>query len=234
MEAGCLIQPKEIQKQPTRTCKWCGEPLNTNDQRVKYHTTNSKGIHCKEEAKKEKTRLRVQRHYKNNKKEEIGTFKIPKFTLNKPITHLGKHIQNTQFINEQEEIQKLIKNIGVRVYNKDKLNNIQTSYKGISPFEYDQFNITFLLENPGPCPICGEKLQEKDLSRCELICRNPECEGKGGLVIRGTDYKTNYPESLTNKMSFTQQDIADSETSKRTKKPLTIQEIAWNKFYKNE
>lgn len=239
------MSAKDIQKTvetPIKKCEWCGEPLKTNDKRVKYHIINSKGIHCKKEAQREKTRIRTRKYDKKKSKkdniEKLGTpdtYDLPKFSLKNHITYLGKPIPYTEFCKEYQEIHKLVEKLSVRPINKGKKHQQNTQqHKGVSPFDYDQFNISFLLENPGPCPICGEKLQEKDITRCELICRNPDCpDGEGGLVLRGTDYKTDYPESPGNRMAFTSQDVADSESLKRYDRYVSVQDIAWSNFWKD-
>ena len=227
--------------QEVKVCDWCGEPLEISDKRVKYHLINSKGVHCKEEARKEKTRIRTRKYDKKRSKqiniEKLGTpdtYELSKFSLKCPISYLGIPIPYTEFYKEYEEIHKTVKKLSVRPISKGKKQTKNTQFKGVSPFDYDLFNITLLLENAGPCPVCGDTIQDKDITRCELICRNLDCEGKGGLVLRGTDYKARYPDSPGNRMSFTSKDIGESQRAKQAGRDLSVQTIAWNKYYKGE
>lgn len=229
--------------QEVKVCEWCGEPLETSDKRVKYHLINSKGVHCKEEARREKTRIRKWRFNKQHSEisrkqniEKLGTFDLPSYNIKDALTttYLGRLILLDPWGKEYEEIHKLREKICVTSYNKGKKQKNTQQHKGVSPFDYDLFNITLLLENAGPCPVCGDTIQDKDITRCELICRNQDCEGKGGLVLRGTDYKTRYPDSPGNRMSFTSKDIAESQRAKQVGRDLSVQTIAWNKYYKGE
>lgn len=150
---------------------------------------------------------------------------------------------------EYEGIRRHQDEIGVTYYSEDKSRKKKfpktTGYKGVTYEDINNFNISFHLENPGPCPVCGGKLQEKDVTRSELICRNPDCKlseedenGKlkvldrfhGGLVIHGTQYGINYPEGKA-KMAITAKDIADSQAMKKKGIDISAQDIAWNNFF---
>lgn len=187
---------------------------------------------CKLEAKREKDRLRQQKYYQKNKKQELGTFKLSKFTLKdaSTATYLGILIASEAWTREYEEIHKLHEKIGVRVYSKGKEFENLTSYKGITREQFDTFNIIFPLENCAPCPLCQAEEQDKDLKHAETICRNPECEGHGGLIIRGP-VTGNYPPGQA-KMAITAKDISIAQRMQRKGIDMSPQDVAWNDFNK--
>lgn len=231
-----------------KVCKWCKEPLNNPDGRVKYHKINTKGIHCQAENHRYKGMLRKREHDKKHpeireqkkRKEYIekkGTFKEFKYKIQdlQNATYLGVLIVPNIWAVEYASIRRHQQEIGVTYYNENKYRNFKvprtTGYKGVTYEDLSNFNIIYTLKNAGPCPICGERLQEKDLTRCELICRNPDCpDFDGGLVIRGTQYGVDYPPGKA-KMAVTAQDIATASTLQQKGKEISPQDIAWTRFF---
>lgn len=245
MAAPASIIKEEADKY-VKICEWCKRPFHPTHGNQKYHPGQ-----CQEEAKREKTRLRVRKYNKRyewflKKKniEKLGTFDLNPFKLANlsEVTYMGVSIFCDAWTEEYEEIHELAKFLCVR--SLDKGNRQGTQHKGATLNDYSDFSITLLLENPPPCPICGEQLQEKDLTRCELVCRNPDCtghegspeegfEGLGGLVLRGTHHGICYPE-VKAKMGFTSQDIAKAQWTKGTEGELTTQMVAWSNYWQNK
>lgn len=71
----------------------------------------------------------------------------------------------------------------------------------------------YLLQDRGKCPHCGCKEHYKsDIDVCCADC---------GLVL----------EIQTKIMGWTNVDVRESEISQRTIEPLSVQDIAWNKYW---
>ena len=232
---------------PLKTCEWCKQPLNNSDGRVKYHKINDHGVHCQTEAKREKTRLRKRKYAKKHPEEQEarkrknyiekkGTFQPWKYKIDdlQNTTYLGVIIVPNIWALEYTSIRRHQDEIGVTYYSENKYRNFKvprtTGYKGVTYEDLSNFNITYQLENSGPCPICGDNHQDKDITRCELICRNTECPGDGGLVVRGTQYGINYPPNKA-KMAVTAQDITTASTLQQKGKDVSPQDIAWTRFF---
>lgn len=221
-----------------KSCEWDKKEFEARFPNQRYCSNK-----CRSEAKLEKKRIWQNKYDKrtevkikrrSNKK---GTFDLPDFQYTKidiP-SYLGVSIPYFEWFKEYEVIQNLKKLHKTRPLNEEKY---------YFTTENDDFSITLLLENPPPCPICGEQLQEKDLTRCELVCRNPDCtghentpeegfEGLGGLVLRGTHHGICYPEGKA-KMAFTSQDIAKAQWTKGADEELTTQMVAWSNYWQNK
>jgi len=194
--------------------------------------------HKKEAQKSRKLKDRVN-YYKRNKKHEmlkqLGTTTMSvNPNLSEPLFYLGVKIPYSEFVKEQMLIHKESKrNNGVTtIYKKGITNNnvwidnschmeygepqpsgIQQTHNYASFDDYYLNAKYYLLKDRGSCPDCGCKEHYK--SDKDICCS--DC----GLVLEVT----------SNLMSWTHQDIIDSEKTKKSLNPLTVQDVAWNKFW---
>lgn len=177
---------------PFKHCNWCGtpfDPTHWNEQYCEPH---------REEAKKEKTRLRRRSYYYRNKKAQIlsqlGT------------TTMSPHA-NPNFDRELEIVEKELKKISVttnskgkRKVNFDYQEPKNLEYGDLTPIgimithnyatfdDYVQTSISYWMQSQGPCPECESGKHLKDVSRCEVAC---EC----GLLLNGAPHPSfQYPD----------------------------------------
>lgn len=233
--AQVLTVKQDIEK-PVKICEWCKKSFEPKHGNEKYHPGN-----CQKEAKRDKSRLRKRKYdkkypdiQKKDNIEKLGTFDLAPFKLYgaSGVTYLGILIFQDAWEEEYRQIHKLHEKISVTSYSKGS--KPDTSHKGVSLNDRDSFSVTLLLENCIPCPVCGDQLQERDLTRCELICRNPDCTYKGGLVLRGTQFNIDYPEAEMEKMAYTSQDIAKAQSTKGMDRELKTSDIAWDNFWQGK
>jgi len=178
-------------------------------------------------------------YYKRNKKKEImrtigTTTNSPHVRLCDCLTYLGVKIPFSEFVEEQRIVQNIARgNNGVRtIYKKGITNNnvwidnschleygepqpsgIQKTHNYASFDDYYLNAKHYLLKDRGSCPDCGCKEHyktDKDIS-CSMC----------GLVL----------EVRTNLMAWTHQDIIDSEQTKNSLNQLSVQDVAWNKYW---
>lgn len=186
---------------PFKTCEWCNTP---------FDPTHWNQIYCedhREEAKKEKTRLRRRAYYQRNRKAQILS-QVGTITM-------GPH-PNPDPVRELEIVEKELKKISVTTVYKGK-----TSYnKGLTTFTTSNFykegvvleygdlpplgiqlthnyatfddyvatSVSIWMTSQGPCPECESGRHLKDFSRCETAC---EC----GLLLYGAPHpKFKYPD----------------------------------------
>jgi hypothetical protein len=223
-----------------RKCAWCGEDFEVKSlfSRDKYCDK-----HKKEAQKSRKLKDRIN-HYKRNKKEvnvkELGTISLGQHArINHPVCYLGFSIPFSEFIDEQKVIKNnSINNNGVTgIYKGEKTNNyvwidncetmeygepqpsgIQNTHKYATFDDYYYTAKHYLLKERGRCPNPECESTEHYKSDKDICCAG--C----GWVLEVT----------TNIMSWTHQDVIDSEVTKKTQNPLTVQNIAWDKYWKEE
>lgn len=193
----------------------------------------------KKEAQKSNALKRRINYYKRNKKREIlsrlGTGNEGGHpNLIQPLTYLGFNIPYTEFIKEQQVIKNLLKyNNSVTVIYKGKKTNNNIWIDNCKTMEYgenqpigiqqthnyatfDDYYHTakhYLLKDRGECPHCGCKDHYK--SKIDVSC------AMCGLVL----------EVNTKLMAWTNVDVRESEISKRTREPLSVQDVAWSKYW---
>lgn len=223
-----------------KNCLHDNKPFDAQFPNQRYCSEN-----CQLEGKREKDR-RAHRKYDNNpivksKKihEDIGTFDLPKFkyTLPEEIPTDSNLPVPAEWYHEYKVIQNLKKYHKTMSTIYDKKKSSLGSYRDISFDEFNKFSITYPLENCAPCPICGETIQEKDLKHSEIICRNPDCLGHGGVVIKGNQQGINYPE-FKPKMAVSHEDVGIANKGRSFEDPIAttqeIQNVAWIRFRNNE
>jgi hypothetical protein len=178
-------------------------------------------------------------HYKRNKKavnvKELGTISLGQHArLCMPLFYLGVKIPFTEFIDEQKVIKNnCVNNNGVTgIYKGRKTNNniwidncktmeygesqpigIQNTHKYATFDDYYHTAKHYLLKDRGECPHCGCKDHYK--SKIDVSC------AMCGLVL----------EVNTKLMAWTNVDVRESEISKRTSEPLSVQDVAWSKYW---
>jgi len=220
-----------------RVCAW-----DNCDKEFDVKSLFSREKYCdehKKEAQKSNALKRRINYYKRNKKREIlsrlGTGNEGGHpNLIQPLTYLGFNIPYTEFIKEQQVIKNLLKyNNSVTVIYKGKKTNNNVWIDNCKTMEYgenqpigiqqthnyatfDDYYHTakhYLLKDRGECPHCGCKDHYK--SKIDVSC------AMCGLVL----------EVNTKLMAWTNVDVRESEISKRTREPLSVQDVAWSKYW---
>jgi hypothetical protein len=220
-----------------RVCAWEG-----CEKTFTVQSLFSRQKYCEQhkgEAQKSNALKRRTEYYQRNKRriniEELGTISLGKrvrFAL--PLFYLGVKIPFSEFREEQ----KVIKNNSVNnnsvtgIYKGRKTNNniwidncktmeygesqpigIQNTHKYATFDDYYANAKHYLLKERGECPHCGCKDHYK--SKIDVSC------AMCGLVL----------EVNTKLMAWTNVDVRESEISKRTREPLSVQDVAWSKYW---
>jgi hypothetical protein len=184
---------------PFKTCEWCNTP---------FDPTHWNQIYCvdhREEAKKEKDRLRQREYYKRNRKAQIlrqlGT------------TTMSPH-PNPDPERELQIVEKEVRRISVRTNSKKGKAKINVDYHEPKVLEYGDLtpmgiqvthnyatfddyvntSVSIWMTSQGPCPECESGKHLKDFSRCETAC---EC----GLLLYGAPHPSfKYPDDNDEKI----------------------------------
>jgi len=185
-------------------------------------------------SRKLKDRINHYRKYKKIKEvKELGTGGLGKSAkLVRPLFYLGVKIAFSEFREEQIVIKNNgVNNNGVtRIYKGRKTNNniwidncktmeygesqpigIQNTHKYATFDDYYHTAKHHLLKDRGSCPLCGCKEHYK--TDIDVSCAS--C----GLVL----------ETNPKLMGWTHKDVNDADTLK-----TTVQDVAWNKFWRGE
>lgn len=187
------------------------------------------------EAKRERTRIRAQRHYKNNKlrkklKNLGSTTSNYHLTLQPGPTYLGQYIPFHEFYCEYLNINKL-KNItfSKSVRTKGEIAGLNGTHQYVTGDDYHSFNVSYTMQSHTRCinPECPTNqfnganspiLLTRDLKHCETVCQT--C----GTVL-------NHPGMSDHgggRMAMTTMDIYKSNLEQQS-----IQTIAWNGYWKH-
>ncbi len=179
---------------------------------------------CRYNSILESNRKSRNKYYKKNKKKsilsQIGTTTLSKhpntdFEREKTIIQNEKKrtFHTTTYKGKKTNNNIWIDNCKTMEYGENQPIGIQQTHNYATFDDYYHTSKHYLLKERGSCPDCGCKEHYK--SDIDVCCA--EC----GLVL----------EVQTKIMAWTNIDVRDSEISQRTIEPLSVQDIAWNKYW---